>query len=118
MHLLVTSSNGCTDTLTQLIDVVPVANLQFPNAFTPNGDGNNDIFRGKGATELINDYEIFILDRFGKIVFNSENSSEGWNGQHNNSGADLPPGVYMFRATWREPRGDEDFAEGAATLVR
>ncbi len=118
VHLLATSSNGCTDTITQLIDVVPVANLQFPNAFTPNGDGSNDLFRGKGATELINDYEIFIFDRFGKIVFNSENSSEGWNGQHNNSGADLPPGVYMFRATWREPRGDEDFAEGAATLVR
>ena len=118
VHLLATSSNGCTDTITQLIDVVPVANLQFPNAFTPNGDGSNDLFRGKGATELINDYEIFIFDRFGKIVFNSENSTEGWNGQLNNSGADLPPGVYMFRATWREPRGDEDFAEGAATLVR
>ncbi len=116
--LLATSSNGCTDTVTQLIDVVPVAELQFPNAFTPNGDGANDFFRGKGSTALINDYEIFIFDRFGKIVFNSEDSTEGWNGQLNNSGADLPPGVYMFRATWREPRGDEDFAEGAATLVR
>ncbi len=116
--LLATSSNGCTDTIIRKVDVVPIASMQFPNAFTPNGDGKNDLFRGKGSTSLINNFEMVIYDRWGKIVYSSNEPTAGWNGKLNNIGANLPPGVYMFSAKWREPRGDEDSAEGAATLIR
>ncbi len=116
--LLATSSNGCIDTFLQVIDVVPVANMQFPNAFTPNGDGDNDFFRGAGSVDLINDYEMIIYDRWGKIVFKTSEPTIGWNGMLNNNGAQLPPGVYMCSASWREPRGERDFYEGVATLIR
>lgn len=116
--LLATSSNGCTDTIVEIIDVVPVASMRFPTAFTPNADGQNDLFRGKGSVELINDFNLIIYDRWGKIVYSTSEPTEGWNGQLNNSGAHLPPGVYMCSASWREPRGDRDSYEGAATLIR
>jgi gliding motility-associated-like protein len=116
--LLATSSNGCTDTISKIIDIIPVADITFPNAFTPNGDGRNDEFRGVGSVNLVNDYNLTIYDRWGKIVFKSTDPLEGWNGQLNNTGAMLPLGVYMFRSTWKVPRGEENFAEGPATLVR
>lgn len=116
--LLATSSNGCTDTIRKVIDIVPVADIQFPNAFTPNGDGRNDQFRGVGAINLVNDFVMTIYDRWGKIVFETNDPTLGWNGQLNNSGAMLPPGVYMFRSEWRVPRGETKSEEGPATLVR
>lgn len=118
VNLYATSTNGCTDLYTQLVDVIPVADILFPNAFTPNGDGRNDLFRGVGSVNLVNDYRLIIYDRWGKIVFQSKEPSDGWNGLLNNTGAPLPPGVYMYRAQWRAPRGEEDFSEGPATLVR
>lgn len=116
--LQATSSNGCTDTISQVIDVVPVADIKFPNAFTPNGDGDNDEFRGVGDAELLVDYRLTIYDRWGGIVFSSTDPLEGWNGQRDNTGAHLPIGVYMYRADWQVPRGDRGFSEGPATLVR
>ncbi len=116
--LYATSTNGCMDTITQIVDVIPVATMQFPNAFTPNNDGDNDQFRGVGSVELVNDYRLTIYDRWGKIVFESDMPTEGWNGQLNNSGAMLPPGVYMCHAEWRAPRGDRESYEGSATLIR
>ncbi len=112
------STNGCIDTFSQIIDVIPIADLFYPNAFTPNGDGRNDEFRGAGMTSLITDYELQIFDRWGKIVYASNDPLDGWNGRLNNTGQDLGSGVYMYLATFREPRGEKKEARGFATLLR
>ena len=116
--LLATSENGCTDIATQVIDIIPLAQLFYPNAFTPNGDGRNDVFFGVGASNLINDYTLRIFDRWGKQVFYSEDPTEGWNGRLNNTGEFLPVGVYTYLSTYRIPRGERREERGFATIVR
>jgi len=70
--LLVRDNTGCLDTITKPIFVSPIVELQFPNAFTPDGDDKNDLFFGKGNTDLIANYELLIFDRWGTIVFQTD----------------------------------------------
>jgi gliding motility-associated-like protein len=67
----------------------------FPNAFTPNGDGNNDVFRIVGLYRDIN-LKLYIYDRWGKMVFLSENIDEGWDGSIR--GQKCPAGTYSWVA--------------------
>ena len=68
-------------------------NLYVPNAFTPNGDGINDIFfvEGFGIAQAI----LIIKNRWGKILFQSESTLQGWDGTDTN-GVQQPEGVYAF----------------------
>lgn len=112
------SDNGCMDTITKLIDVIPVAELFFPNAFSPDGDGRNDEFKGVGYINLVNDYELIVYDRWGKEVFKSEDPTEGWNGRVDNTGDLMPIGVYTYQVSYRIPRGEYKASRGFATLIR
>ncbi|MBN8701504.1 MAG: gliding motility-associated C-terminal domain-containing protein [Bacteroidetes bacterium] len=57
-------------------------NMVFvPNSFTPNGDGLNDVFAAKG--EEVQDFELFIYNRWGELIFSSKNIDAGWNGTYN-----------------------------------
>ena len=116
--LQATSSNGCTDTTLQVIDVAPVADIFYPNAFTPDGNGRNDSFKGVGSTALLNDFKLIIYDRWGGEVFSTVDPTLGWNGRINNSGNNLPGGVYLYVAQYRVPRGEMKETRGYATLVR
>ena len=116
--LQATSSNGCLDTISQIIDVAPVADIFYPNAFTPDGNGRNDSFKGVGTAELLNEYKLIIYDRWGTEVFATEDPELGWNGRINNSGNELPGGVYLYIARYRIPRGEMKETRGYATLVR
>ena len=109
---------GCSQVVSKEIFVAPVVNLEFPNAFTPDGDDKNDFFRGAGLFTLIQDYKLVIFDRWGKIVFTSEDPAEGWNGRLNNSGQLLPLGVYTYLATYEVPRFGNIEKRGIATLIR
>lgn len=64
--LIVATQNGCADTISKPIDVEEFV-FNIPNAFTPNGDGKNDFFFGKGIG--IKEYEMFIFDRWGNLIF-------------------------------------------------
>jgi gliding motility-associated-like protein len=69
--------------------------LYFPNTFTPNGDGLNDVFAGLGKG--LNTYTLSIFDRNGRLIFYSTDMSNGWNGRL--SGEDAPEGVYVWTAS-------------------
>ena len=89
-----------------------------PNAFTPNGDGRNDIFYGYG-TNLI-EYQLVIFDRWGLRVFDTNDIHQGWDGTYR--GADAPNDVYVWKVYYRaeEVQGTEKNHEkvGTVTLVR
>ena len=74
---------------------VNVFNYFFPNAFTPDGDGKNDIFRMIGLYRNIN-LKLYVYDRWGKMVFHSEDIDEGWDGT--TKGQKCPPGTYSWEA--------------------
>lgn len=115
---VVTHTSGCTDTAVVRIDVAPEVRYFLPNAFTPNGDGLNDGFRGEGVMEGAVDFEFQIWDRYGELIFETNDPFESWNGQKNNIGEDAPSGVYVVVVRYIAPRGGRVQLNGFATLIR
>ena len=67
--------------------------ILVPNVFTPNGDNQNDIFRV--ADGVYRNFQFYIYNRWGALIFASNNSASGWDGTHN--GQLSPPGTYIYR---------------------
>ena len=89
---------GCTDTNIQYIVIDAPINLFIPSAFSPNGDGLNDILI-MSATG-ITDFNLKVFNRWGTLVFESDDISYFWNGNiHNIQGNPVQAGVYTYRAT-------------------
>ncbi len=84
-YFTATNNDGCTSTKEIFITILH--DLLMPNAFTPNGDGHNDVFRIPAVTD-INLQEFSIYDRWGKKVFSTANISEGWDGTLENKKED------------------------------
>lgn len=91
---VITNQYNCTDTLVKYVRVNPETNIFVPNAFTPDGDGTNEVFLPEitGALE----YEFLIFDRWGQIVFKTNDMNTGWNGNKYNSGKIMPMDVYTY----------------------
>jgi gliding motility-associated-like protein len=70
--------------------------LWMPNIFTPNGDAFNQRFLPKILAGEILEYSIEIYNRWGKMVYNSDDINEGWDGALFNRGNDCPEGVYFY----------------------
>ena len=86
----------------------------IPSAFTPNNDGINETFLPVAIH--IEDYHLVILDRWGKTVFESRNSSLAWDGTFN--GKPLPEGNYIYLLRARNCLGELDARRGSVTIYR
>lgn len=113
-QVLVTGENGCMaiDSVTVFID--PDLLVYVPNIFSPNGDGNNDIFyvRGKG----IKSFSIIIYNRWGEKVFESTGLDNGWDGTFR--GQQLPPSVFVFYLDAFLETDQRVIKKGDITLIR
>lgn len=118
VRLIVTRDNGCQDTIIQNIDVIPIVLFHMPNAFTPNEDGANEEFRGKGVLDGMTDFQFSIWNRWGEQVFFTRDPQEGWNGRKNNVGAASPIGSYPYLVTFVGPRGEPFKLKGQANLIK
>ncbi|TNE59026.1 MAG: PKD domain-containing protein [Bacteroidetes bacterium] len=116
--LIATHPEGCKDSLSKYLDFSPVITWYMPNAFTPNGDGQNDGFRGKGFLEGATAFQMTIWNRWGELVFETENPDDEWNGRQMNTGEMSPEGVYVYVVTFTGPRGQKEEFKGYATLLR
>lgn len=87
----------------------------FPNAFTPNGDGLNDVFRIIGKYISYDNYILNVYNRWGERVFFTHNYLTGWDGRHKGMPAD--GGVYFYFAEFTV-KGDRKQVKGDVTLVR
>ncbi|MGI8892044.1 MAG: gliding motility-associated C-terminal domain-containing protein [Bacteroidia bacterium] len=93
--LTVTDSIGCTYSDTINVEIVKCeCHVYVPNAFTPNNDGKNEIFNPVFYCDM-DDYHLTIFNRWGELIYNSENNLSGWNGKIN--GKPVATGVYIYR---------------------
>ncbi len=90
--------------------------LFVPSAFTPNGDGLNDIFRPLGNMLPLSDYEMTVYNRYGQQVFRTSNLQNGWNGIFKS--AQQPAGIYIWQMRYRNFRGIQVYKKGLVTLIR
>lgn len=72
---------------------VSESKLEFPNAFSPNGDGINDIYKAKEGFQSITEFHAYIYNRWGQLLYEWTNPSEGWDGKY--KGKDVKQGVYF-----------------------
>ena len=112
-QLQVTTNEGCT--ASKDLTVMNNLPLLLPNSFTPNGDGHNDLFRiPPGVSITLQLFEVF--DRWGKMVFFTKDSSEGWDG--NFQSIQQPVGTYVYFIKGSLLNGQLISIKGTVTLIR
>lgn len=116
--LIVTHPSGCQDSITQYVDVQPRITFFMPNAFTPNDDSVNDVFKGEGFLRGVKQFRMVVWNRWGELIFETNDVQEGWNGRVGRSGKPAPPGVYICLVSMTGPRGEPFEWRGFATLIR
>lgn len=105
---------GCSDTFGIRIVVDPNLTFFIPNSFTPNSDGLNDGFFGTG--EGIQEYEMWIYNRWGQLIFYSKNKDRHWEGKFN--GNDVQIGVYSYKFIIKDITNRTKVYSGEVTLTR
>ena len=93
----VKDENGCQYSRSSYVYVWK--DVWAPTAFSPNGDGMNDVFRFKGG-DFIEDFHYVIYNRHGKIVFKGDSVKDGWDGTYSN-GEECPMGVYGWSVSYK-----------------
>jgi gliding motility-associated-like protein len=99
--LVVSNSNGCLDSVTQLIIVENDVIYYIPNTFTPDDDLHNQTFRPIFTAGFdIYQYQMVIFNRWGEIIFESNNAEVGWDGTY--GGNLCQDGIYLWQITYKE----------------
>ena len=88
--------------------------VYIPNMFSPNGDGNNDIWKVYSTT--IQQVYISIYNQYGQRIFESKNENSGWDGSFKN--VVQPTGVYVYYVKITFMDGTEETKKGSITLIR
>lgn len=110
--IVVTDTSGCVGTDTMILEVVP--SIWFPDGFTPNGDGTNDVWVIDNIF-LFPRCEVEVYDRWGIKLFRSVGYTTPFDGQYN--GKDLPVGTYYYIIKLNDPMFPDAFT-GPLTIMR
>ena len=110
------NDHGCKDTAeTKYTQLEECCKFWYPNAFTPNNDGKNDIFRPIIYGEMEN-YDLFIYNRFGEVVFHTSDQYWGWDGKYKGQLCDV--GMYYYLVKAKCFTGNTEFQSDAVDLIR
>jgi gliding motility-associated-like protein len=113
--VVVTSPDSCSVLDTVTVFVLPKTVVDVPTAFSPNGDGANDLL-----LLLVNDVEILyyfrIYNRWGQLLFETRNLLDGWDGTF--KGIDQEVGTYVYTVSALGAEGDQVDKRGTVVLVR
>lgn len=98
--LIANNSYGCPDTVRSVIRVEEDFAVYIPNAFSPDGDGLNEVFMPKGVGISKDDYTLLIFDRWGQEIFKTHDLLTGWDGTF--KGEEVQIDVYIYKILLRE----------------
>jgi gliding motility-associated-like protein len=108
--LTVTDSSNCTTSKQVAVMETCPDFVYVPTAFSPNNDGLNDVFLPK--TRAVENYELTILNRWGAIIFTTQNPQQGWDGK------DAPADVYIAQVRYNTAGKPTTFIKQNITLLR
>lgn len=126
ISMISTTAKGCADTVAykDMVEVIEGNEILIPNAFTPNLDGptggsryssgRNDVFYP--VTEGVIAYKMQIYNRWGEILFDTDDTSQGWDGYYR--GKLCAPDVYIYKIDFKFIDGREVMKFGDITLIR
>ena len=114
--LITSTTYNCMDTAYQNIHIEPDFLFYIPNAFTPNDDGVNDSFSGKGI--FIKEYEMEIYDRWGNLIFFTDDINKPWDGNANHGTEIAQRDVYVYSIKVTDYNKRKHSYKGTVTLVK
>ena len=113
---LIAANSNCMDTTFRYVDIESPFMIYIPNTFTPNNDRHNDIFNVKG--EGILEFDMKIFDRWGNLIFLSDDISKGWNGIVNGGGEVAQMDTYVYLVSVSNIKGNDKTYRGIVNLIR
>lgn len=114
-YLRASTPEGCESFDTLKIKIYKGPEIYVPGAFTPNGDGNNDVLRTRPVG--IQTFEYFIVyNRYGQVIFRSSDPQRGWDGRV--QGKEQDTGTYVWMAAGVDFLGNKIFRKGSVLLIR
>ncbi|HEV7230529.1 MAG TPA: PKD domain-containing protein [Bacteroidia bacterium] len=116
--LIVTNPDGCKDSIRLNIIIHDVVSIYIPNAFTPNGDGLNDLFGPVGFHLTPANFEMYVFNRWGLQVYYTNDPDKPWNGTINNGGVPSPQDSYAYRISYQDISGKIQHLVGGFNLIR
>jgi gliding motility-associated-like protein len=115
--LFVTTDNGCTDSIVQIMHVLPDVLFYAPNTFTPDGDEYNQHWGIYVSGIDIYHFDLFIFNKWGEIIWESHDKEATWDGTYN--GVPVPQGTYTWRASAKDVLNDGKFEfQGYINIIR
>ena len=116
--LIAQTNKGCLDSAKQTIVVVEEPTIYVPTAFSPDGDGINDLFTVQANGMDLDNYEIRIYDRWGELIFESSDLYESWDGRAKDKTKFVENGSYIWLVTVKDVNGIETQKSGTVTVIR
>jgi len=126
ISLIVIDDFGCSDTTFKQLWIADEYWMYFPNSFTPDLDGINDVFclTHHGVREATFYFNVY--DRFSTLVYATENITDlecflnvnGWDGKHYKTGKDLPFGTYIYEMYFQDFEGWKHQDVGQLSIIR
>ena len=115
--LIVTSDHGCKDTVIKQVEIGEDFGIFMPDAFSPNGDGINDVFQPKGFG--ITKYELNIFDRWGEKLFSTTDFTQGWDGKFTRrANTDVKQDVYVWHVKLTNIHGKSKELTGTVNIIK
>ena len=108
VDLRVTTRKMCVNDTTIKVRIGAEFNMYFPNSFTPNGDGLNDVFAPVGIGIDPDQYSMLIFNRWGELVFETETLSTPWDGSLQNTNSMAPEGSYVVKVVANDYTDEAD----------
>ena len=106
------TDDNCSDFDSVLVDTCP--DFGIPMAFSPNGDGLNDVFKVYGVG--LNEFELLIFNRWGEVIYQTNNQFEGWDGKKNGNPCQID--VYVYKIVYRGLGLSQKQKVGQLSLIR
>jgi gliding motility-associated-like protein len=111
-----TNQFGCNDTSELNVKVFDDYVTYYPNAFSPNNDGSNDVFMPYLKGIVSRDYKLQIFNRWGELIFETDDVSKGWDGTYR--GEDVQEGNYLYIVQFRNANQIIKTVSGVIQLLR
>lgn len=116
--LAIASSDGCVDTTSKEICINPDVTIYVPNAFTPNDDGINDIFYPAQTGIDPDEFEMWIFDRWGNMIFFTDDLYKGWDGHARGASNVVQIDTYVWKIKAKDVLGNKHNIQGKVSIIK
>ncbi|MEW6470547.1 MAG: PKD domain-containing protein, partial [Bacteroidota bacterium] len=118
VKLIAATVNGCVDSVTYCLVIGPDFTFYAPNAFTPDGDGTNDLWAPTGIGIDESEYELWIFDRWGDMIWMTDVWGKGWDGRANGGDEIAQIDTYVWKVKVKDLFGNMHVYVGHVSIIK